>query len=362
MVPSKRNKTRQQPAKAPPKRAQATARPKADPTGPLAVYRAALSNPFDELALGARVPDMFTVPTRAAHITRRYTVTTDGTGNADLIFLPSIYHHVVSPRGNLAGAAAWNTFDGASKSDAVLNTPVTSIGQQFLNWRIVGYGIRLMGTAAMTDSSGAMFCAKVPISSWINTTDNWTGATTLATNAAMTKANTLTAWGIPNNSSVVDQSQLIGLPDAFETSMINLSESPLQLCPKISSPEAFEFKEAQPNAIGYNVEPQNPGTALSTGDASYLRLAGHEAVVVALTGCALSTPVMDFEVIYHVEGIPSTTQTQYILADTTQSVVDPIGWMTVVKEVATQPFVKQFIEGAGNSFFPGLGSLATRLW
>jgi len=331
--------------------------------GILACYRAALSTPFAAEACGARVPDMFSVPTKASHVTRRYTIQTNASGEADLVVLPSAYWHMISPRGSIVGGGDWTSLDNNTVSGAVGYTSTSSLATQFANYRIVGYGVRLVGMASMTNNSGVMVAAKVPISSYINSRgDPVGGITSNATNTNATKANTLIAYGVPTSSSKVDLSQIPSLPDACETSLVKLSEGPMEIIPKISSANAFNFRLPNDSAIGFNITDQTSLSYVNSGDASYLRLDGHEAVIIGFTGCANSTSVCEIEVIYHLEGIPSTTTTQYIVADSVSTAVDPVGFMNVVKEVANLPSFRSMATGALNSFYPGLGTLANRLF
>lgn len=328
-------------------------------------YRAALCDPFSPLAQGARVPDMYCCPTTTRHITKTFTLTTNGSGEADLILLPSAFWHALSPRGTVNSGATWTAPDGTSVSGAVQYTSTSTLASQLTNYRIVGYGVKVFGVQSMNATAGKVLAATVPISSWIADKSSQVGGTAATQNNTFgTKGNVLTAWGIPTSSAVVDIPALPSLPNSFETSLVRVTENPIAVVPKITSPEAFNFRQSADSAAGFNMNDQTSLSYVLGGDASYLRLAGHEAVIVATSGCAPSTSVLEVEVCYHLEGNPyqSTTGFAVIGNDTMATVVAPSTWMNVIQSVASMPAFRDAVTSTANSFFPGLGTLANRFF
>jgi len=326
-------------------------------------YRAALSAPFTLAAQGARVPDMYSVPTTTRHITRTFTVSANALGECDVVVLPSAYWHAFSPRGSLVNGGTWSLLDGTSVANAVQYTTPNVLAGQLTNYRIVGYGVRVFGISSMTSTQGKVLAATVPLSSWINeSTATVGGQNSNHTNTSATAANTLKAYGIPQGSGIVNVAAIPSLPNSMETSMVRITENPLNVIPKISGPEAFSLRQVDDSALGFNITDQTSNVFIASGDASYLRLAGHEAVVICATGCAASTNVLEVEVCYHLEGNPyqSTAGFGVIGNDSTATVVNPISWMNVIQSVARLPAFKEGVTTIGNSFFPGLGTLANR--
>jgi len=327
----------------------------------LSNYRAALDNPFSAMAQGARVPDMYCIPTSTRHITRSFTLTSSASGELDAICLPSAFHHVISPRGSMTGAGNWQLLDGTTVTSGLAYTDKAAFAQQLTNYRIVGWGIQVMGTASMTSNQGKIIIAKIPISSNLNTKgDPVGGIMPNINNANATAANTLQAYGIPNYAGLVNTPALVNLPDSFETTMVAISEKPRTVYSKITSPEAFSFRETTDNAIGYNITDQSSLTNVQSGDASYLRVAGFESIIVAASGLPASSAVMELQITYHLEGTPyiSSAGNSFIAGDSAMVSVDPIGWMKVIADVAKQSSFKSVAGVIGDSFYPGLGTFA----
>jgi len=330
----------------------------------LSVYRAALSDPFSALAQGARVPDMYSVPTATRHITRKLTLASNASGECDLVILPSAFYHALSARGSVVGGTPWITSDGVTTTNAVVFTATAALAAQLVSYRVVGYGVKVIGIASMTTTSGSLTIATVPAEGYLNTQLNQVGGQSgNSNNAAMSVANTLTSWGIPNATSVVSVPALLDLPNTVETSMINISERPITVTPKICSPSAFQFKLASDIGPGYNAQDQTSAVSISVGNASYLSFGGTESVVIAATGLPNSTSVLDVEITYHLEGIPfiSATANSQIGSDSAAVVCDPIGWMNTIRDVAAVPAFKSAAIGLGNTFFPGLGTMVGKL-
>lgn len=331
----------------------------------LTMYKAALLDPFSINAQGARVPDMYASPTTTRHITKTFTIATNASGEADIVVLPSAYHHAVSPRGSLVNGAAWLTIDGNSVANALQYTDPNTLAASLTNYRIVGYGVKIFGIQSMTGTAGKVLVATSPISSNVNDKNATIGGfANNSTNSSATKANTLKTYGIPTSSGVVDVASLPSMPNSMETSLVRVTEVPMRVIPKLTSPEAFMFRQSMDNAIGFNINQQTSVTNVVTGDASWLRVAGFECVTIALTGCAASTNCLEVEVVYHLEGNPfqSTTGFAVIGNDTNASLVAPVSWMNIVQSVAKTPAFKTAVETAGNSFFPGLGTLANKFF
>lgn len=325
-------------------------------------YKAALMNPFAPAALGARVPDMFSVPTATRHLTRMFTLTTDSNGAFDCVVLPNMFNNANSTRGSFgASGSTWTAGDGTTITGGRQYTLTSSLTSQLRNYRIVGYGVRVSVVSSHDATAGRVVAATFPISSWVNEkTATIGGLAANSNNSDASPSNTLTNWGIPVNSSVVDVNAVNSMPNSVEVTAVRLAAQPIEITPKISTPEAFNFKESGDAPGGFQANNQTSVSYITTGDASYLRVAGFEAVVIAGSGLPVSTQCVDVEVIYHIEGIPNLISTTFAAGESTATVVNPVSWMSVIQQVSKLPVFRDVVTYGGNKLIPGLGTLASR--
>lgn len=370
MAKNKQNKTSKalvvysQPAPNQQKKTKKKKKTHKSPDGDLSQYRSALLNPFSPVANGARVPDMYCVPTATRHITKVITVTTNSIGEFDAIVMPSAYWQAISTRGSLVGGQDWKLLNATTVPNGVIKTFPPDLATQLTNYRIVGYGVKVMGVESLLNAGGRICSATTPISSWCNEYSNTLGgvSTDVTSGSLANMANTLNAYGLPSSvSGLLDISALPAMPNSVEVPAVRLSENPLYITPKISSAEAFDFRQSKDQATGFSLVNHTPGTVIVGGDSSYLRLGGFEAVAITGSGLTPLTAVMDIEVIYHLEGNPFLSSSSIIGSDShTAATVNPVGWMNIIQSVAKQPSFRDMVEVGGNTLLPGLGSLATR--
>jgi len=330
----------------------------------LSVYKAALSQPFALAAQGARVPDMYSVATTTRHITRKLTLSSNASGECDLVVVPSAYVHAMSPRSSITGGDSWITLNGATLANAVVQTLPSALSSQLTNYRVVGYGVKIIGIASMTTNAGSITIATLPAEGYLNLTSSIGNQAANSNNAYHSVANTLTAYGVPNSSNVVAVASLPTLPNSVESSMVNISERPITVTPKVFSPSAFTFKNTSDIGPGYMLQNQTSAVSISVGNASYLSFGGHETVVIAATGCPVTTAMLDIEITYHLEGNPfiSATAGSIVGSDSSSVLCDPVGFMDVLRDVSQIPTFKALAVGAGDSFYPGLGTLVGKLF
>lgn len=324
-----------------------------------AAYRAALMNPFSSKAQGARVPDMYSAPTVAKHIAKSYTFTTGSAAgySNQLIILPNLYMPIVAPYGVIEGGVSWLTMDNVAAGTCIVNATST-VSTQLTNYRIVGYGVRLYNTGALTSTAGRVLVATNPVSSWVNyKTATIGGQATTSVNAAANGGMTLSAYGLPTASqggiSVVSAANMPSMQNCVEVSLTSLAAKPLVITPKVNSPEAFEFRQSADSAIGFSINNQTSASYVSSGDASYLRVAGHELIVISVNGAPVDTSVLQVEVVYHIEGAPTFAS---LSGDSPVVVASPATMAEIVSAAARSDPFKQGLEYIGNAAMPGLGS------
>jgi len=294
-------------------------------------------------------------------LTKSITLFSTAGGYADLIVLPSAFHHAVSPSGCVYSGGTWSLIDGTTVNSSIVSTDPAALAAVLSNYRIVGYGLRVFSDASMSATSGRLTTATLPISSYINDkTAKVGGQATTQTSALGSKANTLAAYGVPWNGTRIDPGALMMMANATEVSMQQLATAPISITPKITSPEAFVFNQCSDSAVGFDTVSQTSATYILTGDGSYMRLSGQEAVVIAVTGAATSTNVLQVDLVYHLEGNPAPVASGLVSASADVSVA-PLQWMETIKQAAHLPGVRSGIEAVGNSIIPGLGTLVNRV-
>jgi hypothetical protein len=348
----------------PPKKKKAAKKKRASAVKPtVEAFKAALMAPFSPQALGAKIPDMFAAPTVTKHLGFSIGVWSNVSGEADLVILPNLYAPVISPRscmGAVSGpVTSWTTMDGVGQGSIYINDPA-SLAAQVSNYRIVGYGVRVYATSSLTATSGRALMATTAVSSWVNSKSAKIGGqATTSNNASASAANTLAAYGIPVSGWSVDLTSMPSMLNCVETSMVSLGNNPMTILPKVTSPEAFEFRQSSDSSIGFQINNQTSASYVSSGDASYLRVAGIEAIVLGFTGLPANTRVAQVELIYHIEGSPTYS---VVSSDAPTNVSAPELLAKVVAQAASSPAFKQGAEMAGNFLVPGLGSAVRSLF
>jgi len=308
----------------------------------LAKYRAALLDPFDKLAYDARVVDQFSAPTATYFIKQSLTLSSDANGEMDLVITPNLVTMGLSPRGSITGGGATWTFNTgtAGVANGLAYVDVSDLASKLTNYRIVGYGVRLTSVASMTNVSGKVFAATLPVSSWaVLATISPDGVAQIA-DGTRTVGNILKAYGIPNASSKVSISAIPQLNGSIVESSLATAQGSLQIRPKLIDAEAFTFRNCNiTTAPGYNIAPQASGNIYSS-DTSIFRISGFESVVLGASGLPASTALFDVELVYHLEGaqpVQSSVNYAQSSCSSSSSPVDMAGMFKAISDAATSP-------------------------
>lgn len=328
-------------------------------------YKAALMNPFSVAAQGARVPDMYSAPTVPKHFTLTAALTSSSVASvpSQLIILPNLFMPIICPGGDVTGGITWTTMDGLNNVAKCVINPTVTLSSQLTNYRIVGYGVRIYNAGSINTTAGRVIVATSPVSSWVNLKAATIGGqATTSVNAAASAFSTYASYGLPtvivNGSYVIDSGALPGMQNCIETSLVSLAANPVVVTPKVNSPEAFEFRQTGDSAVGFSINNQTSASYVSSGDASYLRVAGHELVVISVVGAPTNTSVLQVEVVYHLEGSPSYSA---LSGDAPQVVAAPSTMAEIVAAAARSSSFKMGVETAGNAILPGLGTFVRSL-
>jgi len=320
------------------------------------LYYNCLTSPFDEKSYGARVPDQYAVDTTTFTIHKNIALSTDASGNADLVVCPSLGMYAFTSRSSTVPGISWTRMDGTTTGGWFGITP-SSLASKLVNHRIVGFGVRIFSVASMTNAQGRVLIATLPVENWLNNVDSSLNAYTNPTDANKTATNFYNDWGIANTASLVDVSSTDQYANHKAFSMLELDESTVEVEPKIISAAAFNFKKSSTStgSPSANVVSQTTtlGVAL-TGNTDMLRVDGHESVIITVSGGPVSTAVLDVEVIFHIEGqiSPSTNSASsgLVAASTTDVSVDPLGFLEALALAAVHPNIHTVSNAIGKGY------------
>lgn len=316
----------------------------------MAAYTAALSKPFSPTAGGARVLDLYATPTVTRTIRRTFTVSSNASGECDLIFLAHPGIPLYSPRGSISSGTTWALSDnpGTTVATGMSQDICGLIDLEMAAYRVVGCGIKLLTICADSATSGTTVTGTIPYSGLIPAAKA-IGAINDIAGPAVTVGNWLDDTGIPQSSSIVDVASMAGLAKAVTTSANTLEESSLIAVPRVVSPAAFNWRRTRDSHFGTAIADQTSGTYVQSGDASYLDASGWEAIVFAATNLPVSTKMFTVETIFHIEG-PARINSSSLNADTnTPSPVNWNGFVHALQVAAQSPAIQTVMASAAGA-------------
>jgi len=312
------------------------------------LYRRALLNPFSSDALGVRVPDQFFAPTATLALREFASLKADANGTIDFIGLANPFNPAVSPRGCISNGSTLTTPDGTSIANGAILNGQTGLNGKIKNYRVVSWGLRIRNTASMTNASGIVTTALVPIHQRLRIPHNYlignqagggTGAGNLHIGYWMQNA------GIPSNAytstSVVSIDNLLDLPYHARHQSMVLAEGGVEVRPKVTDPMGLVFRNAADSYWGSDMQATTSAVYVQPGDASYLMCDGWTSVVIGGSGFPANTAVLDVEMIYHLEGSPDVSSGTIFVPDTPVVQLDPVGALLAQADLnKAQPFIK----------------------
>lgn len=333
-------------------------------------YWLALTDPFNEAAVGARVPDLYAAHTATYTIRATHTIVANAAGNATLFMLPNVVASAFLPQGTSADFVTTIWGDNTTTTQSRWGVDSNALGSKLDNYRIVGMGMRVTNLSSMTNSQGKFLIGAYPVSSTWHTKDFQIGLATMPTNAGNTQAETASQWGVPLTSAgSYAMNLLVQYPGTQVRSALEVGENAFDVVSRPVDPRAFQFRAPNGSYEGWETAGATAGAATVTGNADFLDLNGFEAMFVALQGAVASTSSYDVEVVYHIEGRPylagisGTTAQNEIIAPAASgaSPVNPIGFFEAVSHAVRQPAVKMVIEQAASFMNPLLGQFVQRV-
>lgn len=309
------------------------------------LYRLALMNPFSEKALGCRVPDQFYAPTATLTLRELAVLQNDTSGNADVVFLPSVITPCFSGRGSITNGATISWPNGTASGTCVTNA-ASALYNKVTNHRIVSWGLRIRNTSPVTAAQGALTVALVPIHERMRVPNNLPlgGQTATGTGASnFTHENWYSAAGIPYTGSGinarVDISSLVDFPHHARYQGPQLSEETFEIHPKLVSPSGLHLRNSNDSYWGEDMQATTSAVYVQPGDASYLLCDGWTAVVIGFSGGGTVAGQQTFEVeaVYHLEGSPNVQSSTIFIADSPISEHNPIAALVAQAALNSMP-------------------------
>lgn len=331
-------------------------------------YEIALLQPFSRGAVGAQIPDQYSAPTATYHIKNRFTLTTNAGGTADLIMLPNAQVHAFAGTGTISGGSTLALRDGTVYATSGVITAAGTLAGKLSNYRIVSYGVRVKAITSMTDSKGSVVYGVLPCDSILPfgagagvAVDCSVGGTAPAADASATLDKYYQAIGAPYTgagaAAVLDAGGIDNLPVSSSSSVLRLSERALEIRPKPTSSYNTVFRSTTDRQFGYDTVNQ-PAGAIDCGDGSYNRVNGMEYVLLKVQGAAATTPVLEVEIIYHLEGSPAVLggATLQLAAGSSTPFVNMSSFFKGIEALARAP---SFIESTADGVLKMMSAGAT---
>lgn len=290
---------------------------------------------------------------------KQFTVQTSSSGNFSIMIMPNPICAAVVPLGASSDLSTWNYPSGGSAVNSFFGAPSASLSGKINNWRVVGYGVRVKDIASLSNVSGLIQVAMLPVQSVLPAALPVGGHNN--TNSADTLDVVYTAYGLPytgtGDSAVIDSASLAQFPDYAAFDGYQVAKNPLDIIPKICDPSAFAFKQSSDRVFGDNVGIGLATGSIYTGDASYGNVGGFQTCVICGSGFPNSTNCVNIEIIAHLEGNPNVSSSAGGLSSGTgDSITDMAGFFGALQHLASSPsfrLVANAVGGVAGRFVMG---------
>lgn len=298
-------------------------------------YARSLLDPFNAGLGDVRVPDEYAFPSQTFTVKPRFTINTSAGGAFSVVLFPSMQQPATIFEGSL----------GTGSVGAI------GIAAQLSSYRIVSWGarIRLMLNQAQVQGEVAYACT--PSSHYVILNSPTIGGQVASGTAASNLSNQaqLMVTGLPwvgtGAAAKPDFSALGSMPWSDVRSTANLYNKMIEFHGKVSSPQAFQFRQSKDQYAGFDTISQTSSAYITSGDANYLSAHGWNDICIAGTGFPASVAAVEVQMVYHVEGTPQVGQTGtagvQVVADIRQATLsDPLAWYEALRKAADSPWVK----------------------
>lgn len=313
-------------------------------------YLAALTNPFSDEAIGARVPDQWAFPTATYRSRGTVTMTSDASGVASGTFFCNPYVSFAANDTNISTGMQPHTSSPliyAAASQANITNVLASV-------RVVGGGLSIRANLPLTTDTGRIIVARVPVNS------PGLGPALLDLNVVSPEAVCQMTIGMDTGgANTAWPADILELPGSQELTVQDIIAQSLELHFKPITPMAFNFLDTS-NATQINATDRsgvgNVKTATSlafvTDNAGEQDMRGWDAFLIRCEGLPVSTQAcIEVEYIYHYEGNPAMVTTQGNLEPDCppRTVVDIPGFQVAVSKALSAPSMIQTVRDIGSS-------------
>lgn len=277
-------------------------------------YTAALVDPVNSLARGARVPDIFAVPTDTFSSTGTVTLACDTSGDADFVWIGRPLHACAASSTAYIASSAFTPYAASTKCQYA--STETTLQGVVSGYRMVGNGVRVKNLQPGQSATGKLIVARVPMSKLFFNPD-------MLKNDSISFATMLPKLcGIAVDGAGKVPISIIELPDAQEYEVQELAGCHANLANMPCSGKAWDFCTTNTNmttATGSqsleNVDIVSASGVVTTANNDSIDSAstdGWTCILMRFVGGPTSvTNVLDIDTSIHIEGIPiiSTSST-----------------------------------------------------
>jgi hypothetical protein len=337
----------------------------------LSQYGFALADPFNDKAIGARVPDMFSAPTVTYRARGTMTIGSNASGVASLLLNAAPHISTIDMTGSSVTTSGQQNYP-TTNAGVYQSATISNLYGDFSTYRVVGAGWKIRNLLPPTSATGRIIIAPAASVGVVP----GPGYLTLYSSTNEILARDLV--GIDTGSTTSGfLSDILEFPDSVEYTIQDIISNSISLNSKPLSPQAFNF--ANTNLNINNTGPSETGDVFYTtssglvagGENANDRIYGWESFMLRAEGLPVSTAAC-FEVQYvvHLEGIPPSLvgAGQLCPAIVPVSHVDINGHNTVLSKVLSSPSIRFATDLASSGFNgykkggaagAGIGVLAT---
>lgn len=352
------------------------------------------------------MPDSCSIPTTTIVLTEKLSITSDASGNFDVIGLPSLATYAWSTRGNLSGSGVTYVLGGVAGGTVAVTThnaggfDFTALGATIQRYRIAGWGVRLRSTAGL-NTNGEVTVVTYPAKGLAPPNQNAAPAITdtisSGTRSIPSYTGTagpvdsldryLSSMGLPytgsGNTATLDSSRLVAMPHHGTASHSQVAARGIHVRSFPFEPDSCRFKNMAFTSLGTDsvdcISSTNAGVCQQYAvNMDPWRVDGYESILIGGVGFPASTLVGNVEFIYHLEAVPNPNLSVHYRASCRPSPVIPDEYDRVRRAVSKvahvsfadlvtrgEDYVLGQIEGQaskyGASAVTALGGMLTRL-
>jgi len=344
----------------------------------ISTYALALMDPFNDMAIGAQVPDMYSYPTATYHaegisVMNVPVVTVAGTltsGVSSAVFYANPFCSTVSPNLLAISSTGQYSYPNPYVTAAV---QLNNMRANLANFRCVGVGLEIRNLLPPTTATGRIIIAPLPVSGLFPGPSalSLSGAGMAVGSAIINVTTGLNAVGGDLPSSILN------LPGAQEFTIQDIISNTIKCNFKPCSPDAFNFHSTNdaallgtgPLAMVQNTGQATAGTTTYTDQFTSIYQGGWDAFIVRIEGVngqvaqgtATSVPCLEVKYIYHFEGSPAVSPASDIssgvmtAASHHQPLVSPSQHVKVLDVALNRPSLELInkIVGVGKSAYTG---------